>query len=73
MWHGHPLDFAQGVPGRVFMGWKSVPQTQNQPYLYHKNSSAVNEKKAYTELVQALYLLESLLQLHNLICQINQT
>jgi len=25
-WHGHPLDFARDRPGRVFTGWKPVPQ-----------------------------------------------
>ena len=27
-WHGHPFDYAQDKPGRVFTGWKPVPLSE---------------------------------------------
>ncbi|MCX5637160.1 MAG: FAD-dependent oxidoreductase, partial [Planctomycetota bacterium] len=29
-WHGHPFDYAQDKLGRVFTGWKPVPQAVNE-------------------------------------------
>jgi len=44
-WHGHPFDYAQDRPGRVFTGWKPVPQLWRELEELMKNENRRQEMK----------------------------